>query len=393
VPLAHAVIVSGVRRCGKSTLMRQICKKYYGKEVYFVDFEDERFVKFITEDFNLLYETLIELYGLRHVFFFDEIQNIENWELFVRRIHREKNKVFITGSNASLLSSELSTRLTGRHIVVELLPFSFREFLLYHQVSYNEKSFSITQEKAILKRWFNEFLENGGMPEYLEHKNPLVLQNVYENILYKDVIVRHEVKEVKAIRELTLDLLTNIGTPLSYTKMKNNLDLGSVNTVKNYIHYLENAYLIFTLPRFSFSVSQQTLLQKKVYAIDTGLAKQVAFHFSKKFGRYLENIVYLELRRKYSQIFYYKTEDDLEVDFLIREGTKIVLLIQVTESLKEPKTREREYKGLRQAMKELDVDKGLILTDEEEPADPEFPEIEVAPIYQWLLHHAKTDLA
>lgn len=385
VSLSHAIIISGVRRCGKSTLMRQILRKHYGDEIYFVDFEDERFVTFTAEDFNLLYEVLIELYGLRHVFFFDEIQNIENWELFVRRIHREKNKVFITGSNASLLSSELSSRLTGRHIVVELLPFSFREYLQFHQISYNEKSFLITQERALLKRSFNDFLENGGMPEYLEHKNPLVLQTVYENILYKDVIVRYEIKEIKAIRELTLDLLSNIGTPLSYTKMKNMLSLGSVNTVKNYIHYLENAYLIFTLNRFSFSVSQQTYAQKKVYAIDTGLVKQIAFHFSKKHGRYLENSVYLELRRRYKDIYYYKTEDNLEVDFLIREGTKIVLLIQVTESLSDPKTKEREYKALIKAMKELNAEKGMILTQEEEPADPKFSHIEVLPIYRWFL--------
>lgn len=385
VPLSHVVIISGIRRCGKSTLMRQILQKYYGNAFYFVDFEDERFVTFTTQDFNSLYEVLIELYGLQHLFFFDEIQNIDDWELFVRRIHREKNKVFITGSNASLLSSELSTRLTGRHIVVELLPFSFREYLHYHKITYNEKSFLITQEKAILKKCFNEFLESGGMPEYLEHKNSLVLQNVYENILYKDVITRYEVKEIKAIRELTLDLLSNIGTPLSYTKIKNNLNLGSVNTVKNYIHYLENAYLIFTLDRFSFSVSQQTLRQKKVYAIDTGLVKQVAFHFSKKQGRYLENIVYLELRRRYKEIYYYKTEDNLEVDFLVREGTKIILLVQVTESLKDPKTKEREYQALSHAMRELRVEKGLILTQDEEPADMEFPEIETASIYQWLL--------
>jgi len=385
VPLSQAIIISGVRRCGKSTLMRQILKKHYEGELYFVDFEDERFVKFTTQDFNVLYEVLIELYGLKHVFFFDEIQNIEDWELFVRRIHREKNKVFITGSNASLLSSELSTRLTGRHIVVELLPFSFKEYLQFHKVTYNEKSFLITQEKALLKRNFNEFLENGGMPEYLEHKNPLVLQNVYENILYKDVIVRYEIKEVKAMRELALDLLSNIGAPLSYTKMKNNLNLGSVNTVKNYIHYLENAYLIFTLDRFSFSISQQTLLQKKIYAIDTGLAKQIAFHFSKKQGRYLENIVYLELRRRYREIYYYKTEDGLEVDFLIREGTQIALLIQVTESLNDPKTCEREHKALHKAMKELGVERGLILTQEEEAASPDFPKIEVMALYQWLL--------
>lgn len=385
VPLPHAVIISGIRRCGKSTLMRQILKKHYEDDIYFVDFEDERFVNFASEDFNVLYEVLIELYGLKRAFFFDEIQNIKDWELFVSRIHREKNKVFITGSNASLLSSELSTRLTGRHIVVELLPFSFREYLQYHKITYNDKSLLITQEKAILKRYFNDFLENGGMPEYLEHKNPLVLQNVYENILYKDVIARYEIKEVKAMRELTLDLLSNIGTPLSYTKIKNNLNLGSVNTVKNYIHYLENAYLIFTLDRFSFSVSQQAQLQKKVYAIDTGLVKQIAFHFSKKTGRYLENIVYLELRRRFKDIFYYKTEDNLEVDFLVREGSKIVLLIQVTESLKDPKTKEREYNALTRAMKELHVEKGLILTQDEELAESEFPEIEVDAIYKWLL--------
>lgn len=385
VPLSHAIIISGIRRCGKSTLMRQILRKFYEEKFYFVDFEDERFVKFTTEDFNLLYEALIELYGLKIVFFFDEIQNIENWELFVRRMHREKNKVFITGSNASLLSSELSTHLTGRHIVVELLPFSFKEYLQFYKVIYTEKSFLITQEKAILKKYFNDFLEIGGMPEYLEHKNHLVLQNVYENILYKDVIVRYEVKEVKAIRELALDLMSNIGAPLSYTKIKNCLNLGSVNTVKNYIHYLENAYLIFTLDRFSFSVTQQTLLQKKVYAIDTGLAKQIAFHFSKKRGRYLENIVYLELRRRYKDIYYYKTEDNFEVDFLIREGSQVLFLIQVTESLKDSKTREREYKGLIKAMKELKVERGLILTEDEELSDPEFPEIEVVPIYQWLL--------
>ena len=270
VPLPHVVVISGVRRGGKSTLMGQIFKKHYKDEIYFVDFEDERFINFTAQDFNSLYEVLIELYGLKHAFFFDEIQNIEGWELFVRRIHRDKNKVFITGSNASLLSSELSTRLTGRHIVVELLPFSFREYLKYYQIGYNEKSFLITQEKGVLKKYFNEFLENGGMPEYLEHKNPLVLQNVYENVLYKDVIVRYEIKEIKAIRELALDLLSNIGSPLSYTKMKNNLNLGSVNTVKNYIHYLENAYLICTLDRFSFSISQQTLLQKRSMLLTRG---------------------------------------------------------------------------------------------------------------------------
>ncbi len=386
IPLSHVVIISGVRRSGKSTLMLQILKKHYGNQIYSVDFEDERFVDFSVKDFNLLYEVLVELYGIKHVFFFDEIQNIKDWELFVRRIHSEKNKVFITGSNASLLSSELSTRLTGRHVVLELFPFSFREYLRYYQITFTENSFLITQEKALLKKYFNEFLENGGMPEYLEHKNPLVLQSFYNNILYKDVIVRYEVKDVKAIRELALDLISNIGAPLSYTKLKNNLHLGSVNTVKNYIHHLESAYLIFTLDRFSFSVGQQTLLQKKVYAIDTGLVQQVAFQFSKKKGRYLENIVYLELRRRYDNLYYYKTENGLEVDFLVQEGAQVLFLIQVTESLQDPTVRQREFKALAKAMEELHIEKGLILTEEEEEAvDPAFPQIEVMAVYRWLL--------
>lgn len=385
VPLPHAIIISGIRRCGKSTLMRQILKKHYEGHVYYVDFEDERFVNFTTQDFNLLHEVLIEIYGVKQIFFFDEIQNIEDWERFVRRIHRGKNKVFITGSNASLLSSELSTRLTGRHIVVELLPFSFKEYLHYYHATYTEKSFSITQEKAVLKRHFNEYLASGGMPEYLEHKNPLVLQNVYENILYKDVIARYDVKEIKALRELALTLLSNIGAPLSYTKLKNNLSLGSVNTVKNYIHYLENAYLVFTLDRYSFSVTQQALLQKKVYAIDTGLARHTAFYFSENKGRYLENVVYLELRRRHKDLYYYKTEDSLEVDFLIREGARAAALIQVTESLKNAETKGREYKSLIKAMAELKVERGLILTESEESADPNYPNIDVVPIYKWLL--------
>jgi predicted AAA+ superfamily ATPase len=385
IPLPHIVIISGMRRCGKSTLMRQILRKHYEQGFYFVDFEDERFVRFNSDDFNPLYEVLIELYGPKEVFFFDEIQNIDGWELFARRLHRDKNKLFITGSNASLLSSELSTHLTGRHVVVELLPFSFREYLRYHQVDYHEKSLWTTREKAMISKYFNEFTEYGGLPEYLEHKNPLILQNVYDNILYKDVIVRYDVKESKALRELSLNLMSNLGTPLSYAKLKNNLHLGSVNTVKNYIHYLESAYLIFTLDRFSYSVSQQTTMQKKVYSIDTGLARHIAFYFSKNLGRYLENIVYLELRRRYKDLFYYRTDSDLEVDFLVREGAQVVLLIQVTESLADAKTREREYRALLQAMEELHVDKGLILTRDEEKADSKHPDIEVVPIYKWLL--------
>lgn len=382
IPLSHAIIIAGVRRTGKSTLLRQILHKYYGNDLYYIDFEDERLLNFTAQDFNLLYEVFIELYGLKNLFFLDEIQNIEGWEMFVRRMHRENNKIFITGSNAFLLSSEMATKLTGRHVLIELLPFSFQEYLSYHKIPYTKESFLITQERSIIKRAFNEYLEHGGMPEYLEHKNPVVLQSVYENILYKDVIVRFDVKEVKALRELSLYLMSQVGSTISITNLKNMLNLGSVNTVKNYIHYLETAYLIFTLDRFSFSQSEQGMAQKKIYAVDNGLTRNVAFQFSENRGRYLENAVYLELRRRYKEIYYYRTKNNFEVDFLIREGTTIVALIQVTESLANEKTRARELRSLEEAMLELKVSKGIVLTyDETESLDS----IEVIPLYKWLL--------
>jgi predicted AAA+ superfamily ATPase len=383
ISLPHIVIIMGIRRVGKSTLLRQILKKLYRDDLYYLDFEDERLIDFTAKDFNTLYETFIELYGLKTVFFLDEIQNVPDWELFVRRLHREKNKLFLTGSNAILLSSELSTKLTGRHVVIELLPFSFKEYLKISGISIHKDSLMITQDRALLKRSFNTYLEEGGMPEYLENKNPIVLQTVYENILFKDVIARYQIKAVKALRELSLFLLTNVGSPISYSNLQKMLALGSINTLKNYIHYLENAYLIFTLSQFSFSVGTQTIAHKKVYAVDTGFIKYVAFQFSKNSGKYLENVVYLELRRRYKEeLYYYRTKNNLEVDFLIRQGTKIISLIQVTESLSDPKTREREIKALTQAMQELKVEKGLILTLDEKET---LCSIEVIPIYEWLL--------
>lgn len=389
IPLDHIVIITGVRRCGKSTLLRQILRKFYGDHLYMLDFEDERLLDFTVEDFNMLYEIFIELYDLKTIFFFDEIQIIPEWEMFVRRMHREKNKFYITGSNAALLSSELGTKLTGRHVVIELLPFSFREFLRLHNCTYNEESFFITQEKAMLKRYFNEYLEYGGMPEYLEHKNPVVIQSVYENILYKDVIVRYQIKAIKAMRELSLYLLSNVGKLLSYANLKNILDLGSVNTVKDFVHYLENAYLILTLDKFSFSVGQQMTGQKKVYAVDVSFIQHIAFQFSKNLGRVLENIVFLELRRRYKDLFYYQTQGNLEIDFLVRKGSNIALLIQVSESLSEQKTRDREIKALTEAMKELSVSEALILTmDEEETLETEEGKIQIVPIYKWLCTNA-----
>lgn len=387
LPLPHALVIAGLRRAGKSTLLLQLIKNEYNWDVYYFNLEDERLVGFTVQDFNTLYEVMIELYGERSVFFLDEIQNIPEWERFIRRLQNQKIKFIITGSNASLLSNELGTKLTGRHIQVELLPYSFKEFLHYYQVTFNTQSFLITNERALLKRQFNEYMQIGGIPEYVTYRLPHILTTLYENIIYKDIIVRYEIHSVRALRELTLYLMSNIGTLISYSKLKNALHLGSVNTVKNYLHYLENSYLILSIDSYAYSILQQTISQKKVYAIDMGLVQAMSIQFSRNSGKQLENIVFLELRRRYKLIFYYRTTNNLEVDFVVQESRKPTLLIQVCETLSNEKTRQRELAALTTAINELEMTSGLILTlDESETITLQDQRVvTVMPVYQWLL--------
>jgi len=387
LPIPHALIIAGVRRAGKSTLLLQLIINEFHWNVYYFNLEDVRLIGFTVQDFNTLYEIMIELYGERTVFFLDEIQNIPEWERFVRRLQNQKIKFIITGSNASLLSKELGTKLTGRHIQIELLPYSFKEFLKYHEITFSDNSFLISNERAQLKNQFNEFMQIGGIPEYVTYRLPHILTTLYENIIYKDIIVRYEIHSVRAFRELALYLISNTGTRLSYSKLKNSLNLGSVNTVKNYIHYLENSYLIFAVDSYAYSVLKQANSQKKIYVIDTGLIHALTTQFSRNTGRYLENIVYLELRRRYQSIYYYSTNNNLEVDFIVRQDNAIILLMQVCESLFDEKTRRREILALETAMKELGLKNGIILTlDESEIIElDDGLSITVTPSYQWLL--------
>jgi predicted AAA+ superfamily ATPase len=384
--LPHVIAITGMRRSGKSTLLLQLLKQTLLDKIYYLDFEDERLIDFQVGDFNLLHEVFIELFGERKIFVFDEVQIISEWEAYIRRQYKSGYKFIITGSSAELLSSELSTKLTGRHVAIELLPFSFREYLIFSDNKVNIEKPILTKERGLLKNAFNTYMQRGGIPEYLEYKNPIILKSIYENILYKDVIVRYDIKAVKAIRELSLWLLSHSGSLISYSKLKNILQLGSVNTVKNYIHYLENAYLIFTVEQFAYSMNQQTTSPKKIYCADTGLIEHIGFQFSKNTGRYLENIVYLELRRQEKDnIYYYKTNNNLEVDFCIRESRNVKMLIQVSESLNEVKTREREIRALTTAMDELNLKKGLIITlDTNETIQPDNKTIEVVSIISWL---------
>ena len=381
--IPHAIIISGLRRSGKSTLLKEIHNTYYqDKTIYYFNFEDERLLNFTVDDFNILYETFIELLGPSNIFFFDEIQVIPQWEAFVRRMYNKGCKFFITGSNSSMLSKEMGTKLTGRSINIALYPFSFRECLLLKNIQANT-SVPLTEERARLKKEFNTYLEKGGLPEYRKYNNNQILKDLYENILYRDVIIRYNISDEKILKELTHYLFSNYGKEISFNQLKNLLKTGSANTIKNYIDHLENAYLIFTVPKYNPSVKKQIYSKKKIYVIDTGLVNLISFQFSKNTGRILENIVFLELKRRNKDVYYYRNKH--ECDFVIQHKLNITQAIQVTQQITET-NKEREINGLLEVLHSFNLQHGLILSyDQEDELIIEDKKIIIKPIWKWLL--------
>lgn len=386
--IPHTVVIAGIRRSGKSTLLRQImalCEEPW----YYFNFEDERLIGFSAKDFNLLYEALIETFGERRVFFFDEIQNVAGWERFVRRLSESGRKFYITGSNASLLSRELGTKLTGRYVSHDLYPFSFREYLRFYGVTYSPGDLLETTKRAALKSRFNDYLLEGGMPEYLTYRSPETLKKVYDDILYRDILVRYDIREDQALRELSFYLLSNISQSFSYNGLKGLFRLGSMNTVRSYIGYLENSFLFFTIRAYADSLKKQIASPKKVYGIDTGVAQTIGFRFSENRGSFLENAVFLELKRRGKELYYYRAADGCEADFLVREDNEVASVLQVSWSITEEKTRERELRGLRSALNAHGLQNGLLLTDDErDTIHFEEGTIEVKPVFEWLLEEA-----
>jgi hypothetical protein len=381
--IPHAIIISGLRRSGKSTLLKEIHNTYYKNQIiYYFNFEDERLLHFTVDDFNLLYETFIELFGPSTIFFFDEIQVIPQWEAFVRRMYNKDCKFFITGSNSSMLSKELGTKLTGRSINIALYPFSFKECLLLKGIK-PKKSTLLTDERAQLKKEFNSYLEKGGLPEYRKYNNEQILKDLYDNIIYRDVITRYNIKDEKTLKEIAFYIFSNYGKEISFNQLKNLLKVGSANTIKNYIDHLENSYLIFTVPKYDPSVKKQIYSKKKVYVIDTGLIQLISFQFSKNIGRMLENIVFLELKRRNKEVYYYKNKH--ECDFVIRTNLKITEAIQVSQEFNNV-NKDREIKGLLEVLRKFNLKNGIVLTyDQEEEIMIETKKIIVKPIWKWLL--------
>ena len=382
-PLPHAVIISGLRRAGKSTLLAQMAHRLGEDKFYYVNFEDERFLGFAADDANDLYGLLVELFGERGVFVMDEIQNVPGWEHFVRRFMDMGLKFYITGSNASLLSRELGSRMTGRYLPVELFPFSFAEFLRFRGYAVPDLARLTTVSAARLQGHLGEYLRLGGIPEPLKYPDLPLARTLYDDVLYRDIATRYRIVELRALKELGFYLMSNPASPVSFNKLKDQLRLGSVNTVKNYVDYMENSWLIFTAKVYDFSVKRQQIAPKKVYAIDTGLASAVGFSFSPNTGKLLENLVFLALRRRTQELYYYTSPAGFEVDFYLPETRQ---LIQVAQNLDQSATRERELRALTDAMRGLGLSSGLILADANaEPINENGMTIEIRSLVEWLL--------
>jgi uncharacterized protein len=362
-----ALIVTGVRRCGKSTLLFQFLKEKFDNAFY-LHFEDPRLAGFENDDFNRLSNEI----GKRkpQVLFFDEIQLLENWELFIRQKLDEGYKIVITGSNATLLSKELGTKLTGRHLSVELFPFSYTEFLGLKKLKNGKKS-------------ADEYLLKGGFPEYLKTENGFVLNQLLEDILYRDIAIRYGIRDVRSLKQLAVYLLSNIAKPVSANNLKELFGIKSTSALLNYFTYLENAYIVQFLPMFSYSLKKQIRNPNKVYAIDLGLFSENSIVFTDESGRRLENTVYLHLRRKSKELYYF--QEKKECDFVTFDKGKPKELVQVCYDLT-PANLDREISGLLTALDYFDKPTGKIVTlNQKDFFSKNGKKIEVIPLNDFLM--------
>lgn len=363
-----ANIIMGIRRCGKSTLMLQLLKKESDQLIY-LNFEDIRLVGFDQSDFIRLEQVIKGKHT--KILYFDEIQLVDKWEIFAHQLLNEGYQVFITGSNASLLSKELGTHLTGRHLSLELMPFSFNEFLAFHEEKPTSNNLS-------------RYLKVGGMPEYVKYEEPQILMNLINDILFRDIAIRHGIRDVETLKKLTVYLISNIGRLVSANKLTDVFGIKSATTILEYFGYLSDSYLVEFLPIFSYSIKTQNRNPKKVYTLDNGIAETISLSFSEDEGRKLENLVYQHLRRKGLEIYYFK--DKKECDFVVREKNSITHLIQVCFDLS-MNNQQREINGLLEAMSYFDVSGGTIVTfDQKDEFILDDKTIEVIPAHFWLMH-------
>lgn len=399
VPSQQVKIITGARRSGKSFIMRQMAKNLMAsgvdkKNILIVNFEDPGFVDLNTKLLQQIFDTYLESQSPegRVYVFLDEVQEIPRWEKWVRKAQElDVANMVISGSNSRLLSGELATVLTGRHLDVTVMPLSFKEFLNFRNLEIKNNSSLIGKDMEV-KKLLQEFLEFGSFPIVVlekEKKNEILL-NYYDDTVNRDLIRRYKIRKTEKLRSLIKFYLSNISSPITFASSGEFLKM-SAETTERFSDYLEASYLVFFLKRFSYKFKEQEKSPRKVYAVDTGVANTIGFRFSSNLGKLAENIVFLELKRRsylnpFLEIYYWKSLADEEVDFIVKEDTKVKTLIQVCWSVADMNTKKRETKALLKAMDEFKLDKGLIITEDFE-GEEEYAgkKIQYVSLRRWLL--------
>jgi len=378
-------VIIGPRRAGKSFFALHFLNKQ--EKFGYINFDDEQLIE--TKEYDAIIEAMNAVYNNPKYVLFDEIQNLPKWELFVNRLQRKGMNLIITGSNSNLLSKELATHLTGRHLLISIFPFSFKEYL-----EKDKKELTSHQIKEKLEM----FLVNGGYPEPLikniNYKD--YLSTLFNSIVYKDIVKRYKIRFPQGIEELAYYLLSNSAGEYSYTNLSKMTKIQSVHTIQKYLGYLEEAFIFFSVTRFSHKVKEQITFNKKIYCVDNGLINAKAFKASPDLGKLYENVVAQELKKKEIdnklKLFYWKNQQQEEVDFVIQDGMKIKQLIQVCYDLSNTETKKREIRSLLKAGKELKC-KNLLLINKDYQGEEKIEWFDIKgkiifmPLWKWLLNN------
>ena len=373
--IPNVLAITGVRRSGKSTLSLLLLK---GQNFAYVNFDDERLRNLTAEELSKVEEGIYSVYGDVRYLLFDEIQNVKGWEPFISRLRRAGKRIIVTGSNSKLLSGELSTSLTGRHIDYMLFPFSFREYLRFNSVSIEGDVFT-TRERAVIKESLRKYLEIGGFPEVLALGSRAMINSIYNDILFKDVVSRLKIRRIEKFKDFSTAVISLYSSEVSFNRLSRMLKI-DYKTVEEWFSGIVESYLVYPVGRYSGKVSSLGE-NKKVYVVDPGIIQEVVI--KKDFGRVMENVVAIHLLRKnQGKGVYYVKGDDYEVDFYDEKNGE---LIQVTYD--EEEIREREIRGLLKASSSLGVSKLKIVNwEREDEIVIENKRIEVKPLWKFLLY-------
>lgn len=393
--LKEILFITGIRRAGKTTVLYQLISKLINNninptDILFIKVDDLRLKELtykkideIIQEYKILKETKSKTY-----IFLDEIQELPDWEQYIKTLFdlNEDYKIIISGSNSGLLKKNINSYLTGRIISKEVYPFSFNEFLKYNQI--NIKSIKdIYLDKITILKKFQDYIKTGGFPEVVKTKKSLqneILKNYFDTILYRDITEKYKVRNTTELKDFLIFVLSNNSKHINYKNLAEDIGLSRV-TVSNYITYLSECYLLFLINKYSYSYKNQIKSAKKIYAVDLGLINAVSFKFSSDLGRAYENLVFIELKRRNKEIYYYKNTKNQECDFVIKQGLNITEAIQVCSDLTE-KNKEREINGLLACLEEFKLKEGTIITSNLEKEEIiAGKNIKFIPIVNWLL--------